>query len=140
MHEGTRYTPYELVFGCPARSPTTQPREEDEDTIYKDYLSELMTRIHQTQTLARGNLINAKEKSKRYYDTKVNEKLFQARDLVYLQVWRKKSKFREHYTGPHKIIEVIPDGNLKIKIGRKMKVVHQNRLAYSYINKSEEAD
>lgn len=39
-----------------------QPREEDEDPIYEDYLSELMSRIHEMQMLARGNLINAKEK------------------------------------------------------------------------------
>uniref|UniRef100_A0ABD2W0M5 CCHC-type domain-containing protein n=1 Tax=Trichogramma kaykai TaxID=54128 RepID=A0ABD2W0M5_9HYME len=55
-------------------------------------------------------------------------------DYVFLQKNAKKGKFDDDYTGPHEILEVIGDTNLKIKINDKIqKIVHCNRVKHSHI-------
>lgn len=98
VHDGTQYTPYELVFGKLARQPSSEPFQEDQlSRTYSDYLSELMQRIHSIQDTARQNLIQAKLKSKQYYDRKINQQKFNIGDYVFLQQGQKQGKFGNHY-------------------------------------------
>ena len=57
IHESTGFTPYELVFGRKARTPTTLPTE-DVDT-YPTYLMELVQRLHDTRSIATQKLLKA---------------------------------------------------------------------------------
>ena len=67
VHEGTKCTPYELVFGKLAREPSSKPLSQQEKLqTYDDYLIYFETQLHEMQTQARENLISAKEKSKLY--------------------------------------------------------------------------
>ena len=55
-------------------------------------------------------------------------------DYVFLLKGPKPGKFGDHYTGPHKILEVINKNNVKIQFKGSRKIVHANRLRVSHIN------
>ena len=84
-------------------------------------------------TQARENLISAKEKSKIYYDTKINPSEVKIGDNVFLSKGGKIKKLDSHYTGPYEILEVLGNGNVKISYKGKPTVVHINRLKRSHV-------
>ena len=63
VHEATKHTPYELVFGKIARVPSNELfNPENKLANYNDYLINLVTQLHAIQTNARENVIEAKIK------------------------------------------------------------------------------
>lgn len=129
QHEGTKFTPHELVFGHLARLPSSHHHiEEQQDPTYAEYLGELFDRINTLQTRARENLIAAKEKSKYYYDRRINPQHFDVGDVVLLLKEPQKGKFGDQYTEPCEIIDVLSGGNLKILYKGKPRIVHANKL------------
>ena len=77
VHEGTKCTLYELVFGKLARLSYGDPSPEHEKTESFDmYMTKLITKLYEMRGIARQNLITAKEKSKEYYDGKINPQNF----------------------------------------------------------------
>jgi len=80
--------------------------EDVSNESYADYLTTLYNRLRDTQEIARTNLRQAKERSKRYYDRRVNPRNFEERDLVYL-LKESTTKLGNQYTGPHKILEIL---------------------------------
>lgn len=85
VHETTKHTPYELVFGKIARIPSNEQLAlEDKLANYDDYLINLVTQLHTIQSNARENVIEAKHKSKKIYDKKVNPRIFRPGDHVFL--------------------------------------------------------
>lgn len=130
VHEGTKYTPYELVFGRIARVPSSDPPIEDiRNESYTNYLTELFYRLHEAQTNARKNLIVSKERSKTYYDKKINPHRFKIGDKVYLLKEPNKSKLGDQYTGPHDILQILDNNNIKIAIGtNKTRLVHADKI------------
>lgn len=130
VHEGTKYTPHELVFGKTARIPTSDPiLPNDLNETYTDYLTSLFNRLRDVQEIAHENLTRAKHRSKRYYDRKVNPRIFKQGDQVYLLKEPVKGKFADQYTGPHEILEVLNNNNIKITISRdKTRTVHADKL------------
>jgi len=69
VHEGTKYTSYELVFGRIARTPSADPPLEDlQNESYTKYL----TRLRDSQAIAHENLITSKQRSKQYYDRRIS--------------------------------------------------------------------
>lgn len=132
VHEGTKFTPHELVFAKTARIPSgdaNQPPLEDE--TYAQYLADLNTRLQSVQQTAKLNLDNAKVRSKIYYDRKVNEQQFRAGNKVYLLKEPKKGKFDNQYTGPYTILEIINNVNARININGRHKIVHFNKLKHA---------
>lgn len=92
---------------------------------------ELFEKIHEIQEAARTNLIKAKQRSKIYYDKRMNPVTFNINDNVFLINKKKKDKFDKEYLGPYKIIETLDNENVKIRIGKTTRVVHVN-LRKSY--------
>ena len=134
VHEATKHTPYELVFGKIARIPSNELLgPEDKLATYDDYLINLITQLHGIQTNARENVINAKVKSKEHYDKKINPQVFRPGDYVFLLKGPKPGKFSEHYSGPHEVLEILNRNNVKIRIKKNSRIVHPNRLRISYI-------
>lgn len=135
IHEGTKKSPYELVFGRTCTLPASQDLAEYEklDT-YDDYLARLMTRLSLLHHEARQNLIQAKEKSKTYYDKKVHPLDLLPGSYVFLKKEFKTGKFDDTHTGPHLVVEVLDTKNAKIKIKNKEKVVSIDRLKKSHIS------
>jgi len=73
VHEGTEFTPHELVFGRTARVPASNKSADDNDNeSYPEYATALFKRIFDAQATARENLKQAKIRSKRYYDGRAN--------------------------------------------------------------------
>lgn len=86
VHEGTKRTPFELVY---AKNPTlpssqTHPRHEQLRT-YDYYLIRLMARLDNLQRETRENLATVKERSKKYYDRHINPTNLYAGDYVFLR-------------------------------------------------------
>ncbi|KAL6418934.1 hypothetical protein ACFW04_011685 [Cataglyphis niger] len=134
VHEATRHTPYELVFGKIARIPSNEALgSEDKLANYDDYLINLVTQLHTIQGNAHKNVVDAKFRSKQYYDKKINPQNFKPGDHVFLLRGPKPGKFGDHYTGPHEILEIINKNNVKIRIKKNSRIVHPNRLRISHI-------
>lgn len=133
VHEGTNYSPYELVFGRIARLPSAHPIiEENIEPTYQDYITTLFNKLRDLQTLARQNLIQAKERSKRYYDRAVKPQQLRVGMQVFLLKEPQREKFSDQYTGPYEVIEILPPSNVKIKIGKQTRIVHLNKLKMSH--------
>ena len=129
IHSGTKYSPYELVFGTDARLPSQRPLTDHEQLpTYEGYLKELILRLTQIRKLAHDNLVENKEKSKEHYDKTSNHVIFNVGDLVFLQKGPKPHKFGDRYTGPHKILEILPSENVRIDYKNSSIIVHANRL------------
>ena len=85
------------------------------------------------RTQDRENLISAKEKSKIYYDKKINSLELKIEHNVFLLKGGKIKKLDSHYTCPYEIQEVLGKGNVKISYKGKPTVVHINRLKRSHV-------
>ena len=113
VHEGTKCTPYELVFGKLAREPSSEPLSQNEKLqTYDDYLISFVTQMHEMRTQAKKNLITAKEKSKMYHDRKINLLKIKIGDNVFLLKGGKIKKVDNQYTGPHEVLDELGKGNV----------------------------
>ncbi|CAK9834636.1 Retrovirus-related Pol polyprotein from transposon 412 [Anthophora retusa] len=133
VHEGTLFTPHELVFGNKARVPTadtTQTMLDNES--YNSYLQNLQDKILASQRLAQENLNAAKNRSKQYYDRKINNQKFSIGDRVLLLKEPRKGKFDAQYSGPYLIVEVLNSTNVRLRLSHnKTKIVHVNKLKHA---------
>jgi transposase InsO family protein len=135
VHEGTKFSPYELIFGKLARLPSAyQPIEESLEPTYQEYINTLFNKLYDIREEARQNLIRAKERSKYYYDQRINPRQFKIGDYVFLLKEPKKGKFSAHYIGPYEITEILPSNNAKIMIDNKPRIVHIDKLKLAHID------
>ena len=94
VHEGTKFSLHELVFGHLDREPTGEMIiEESMEPTYAEYLRNLFDKINTVQQMARENLMKSELKSKEYYDRRINPQNFKLEDLVYLLKEPSKGKF-----------------------------------------------
>ena len=108
VHEGTKCTPYELVFGKLARLPSCDPLSGHEGMeTYDMYMTKLITKLHEMRGIARQNLIAAIEKLKEYYDIKINPQNFKIGVSVFLLEGGKLKKFENQYSGPYEVREIL---------------------------------
>ena len=84
VHEATKFTPFEIVFGKIARTPSSFPDLEKLETD-ETYLQELIARLSEIKLIAARNLITAKENSKENYDQKVKPFFGNVGDQVYVK-------------------------------------------------------
>lgn len=63
VYEATNFTPYELVVGRSARTPTSFLTEEKFETC-GSYLGELVTRLFELRQISAENIIASKHRSK----------------------------------------------------------------------------
>ena len=133
VHTAHGFTPHELIFGQKARLPSEFGSKVTEKT-YAMYLDDLISKINQTQATARQKLLIAKERSKYYYDQKLNDKTFSVGEEVYLLKEPRVGKFDEQYTGRYKILELIGDRNAKLDFGGgRFKIVHLDKLKHACV-------
>ena len=88
--------------------------DDDRLPTYGHYMIKLVTLLHEIQRTTSSNLIQAKLRSKEYYDRKTNPKNFSVGDYVFLQKGPKPKKLGDHSTGPHRILEVFPNENVDV--------------------------
>lgn len=82
MHEATKFTPHEVVFGKRARFPSSLPSAEQLQT-YGSYVSDLVVHLSDINDIVEKNLVQAKERSKQIYDRRVNPQTFRVGDPVW---------------------------------------------------------
>lgn len=135
VHEGTKYSPFELIFGKIARVPSAHPPIEENIETYPEYLTNLFNTLRDSQIQARENLIKAKEKSKRNYDRRLNPQKFKEGSHVFLLKEPRKGKFAAQYCGPYQIIEILPQNNVKLLIGNNQhRTVHTDKIRIAHID------
>ena len=127
VHESTGLTPHEIVFGKKARIPSEFAKEKILIT-YNALVDEMLKRLEETESLVADRLISAKERCKYYYDRKLNQKTFEIGEYVYLLKENRQGKLDEHYDGPFKIIQILSNLNVELRITeKKTQIVHVNR-------------
>ena len=131
VSESTKHTLYEVVFSKLARIPSSDRlRETDLLPSYKGYIIDLVTRLNGIRTLVSGNLVGSKNRSRKSYDRTINPRNFRIGDYVFLLKAPKPNKFGDHYSGPHKILEIINKYNIKIQFNKGNKIVHATNLGF----------
>jgi len=96
VHEATKVSPFELVFGPIARlSSAHVPIDANLETTYQEYLINLFNQVCDLQKEARQNLIRSKERSKHYYDKNLNPQNFREGSYVFLLKEPAKGKFSD---------------------------------------------
>uniref|UniRef100_A0ABD2XIY6 Reverse transcriptase RNase H-like domain-containing protein n=1 Tax=Trichogramma kaykai TaxID=54128 RepID=A0ABD2XIY6_9HYME len=93
------------------------PSEIADKTIsktYNDIIDDIASKLNITLKEARDKIIEAKQKSKAYYNLKSNVRTFSPGDHVYLLKEHKTDKFDDHFTGPYLIKQLIGDRNVEI--------------------------
>ena len=143
LHEATKFTPFEIVFGKTARIPSSFPGPEKLET-YGTYLQELILRLSEIKLIAAKNLFTAKEHSKENYDQEVEPSLGNVEDQLYVKREAKTHGALDNKPhGPYTLIKILgknnailekPDGKLFQKHFNKLKLVHNLKL--KFINRS----
>lgn len=106
FHKSTQKTPYELVFGQQPKVPNFLNNPPNE-TNYSDLTTDLSYKLKIIRKTARETQIQAKEKSKQYYNKTHNTTYdLKEDDLVLLYDAQAKDKYKTlkpNYKGPYKI-------------------------------------
>eukprot|EP00794_Sanderia_malayensis_P016602 gene16602-biopygen14025 len=131
VHESTGISPYEMVFGRPARMPIEVELGVPlrNPTSQSNYSQSLRKALSHSNQLAQRNLVNARAKQASQYDNKSkrNWQPFESGQTVWL--WRPKHwKFGKRWTGPYRIQS--RDGvnyRLTSSMGKSL-VAHHNLL------------
>lgn len=139
VHEGTKFSPFHLVFGKDARLPSSFPSIEVLET-YGTYLSNLVVRLDELRSLAAKNLDTVKIRSKHYYDRKLNEKTFKSGDKVLFLREPRKHKFERYYDGSLEVVDIHNRNNVVYPDTGKRLVKHIDKIKHFYHDSSDESD
>lgn len=127
-HSATSLMPFEIIHGFLPNIPTSLKTNPTLIYNYEDYITEIKNKLQNSYILAKQNLLKTKEKYKTLYDKNINPKVFKVGDIVFLKNEAKKNKLDPLWNGPYEITEITSEYNSKIKIGRTLKIVNNNRL------------
>ena len=140
VHEGTKFSPHELVFGKRARLPTSFPSTDHLET-YGSYLQELVKHLDHTRSIAANNLVQAKYRSKMYYDRRAHESNFAIGDYVFVLRDPPLHKFDKLYDGPYSIIEILELNNAVLIDGNgETFIKYLDKLKKAYLDSSSDSD
>ncbi|CAB0039001.1 unnamed protein product [Trichogramma brassicae] len=131
-HTAYGFTPHELVFARRARVPSEFANKTISKT-YNDIIDDIARKLNITLKEAHAKIIEAKQKSKAYYDLKSNMRTFSPGDHVYLLKEHKTDKLDDHYTGPYLIKQLIGDRNVEIELGPSRSKMHVDKLKHAFL-------
>ena len=116
VHEATNFTPYELVFGRVARTPSSFPQGEEVES-YGTYLRDLIVRVTEIRKLAAKSLIKANLRSKENNDQKARPLNAKIGDQVYVVKDTRDGKFDSRAHGPYAIVAFTQYNNVTLETG-----------------------
>jgi len=131
-HDSTGYSPNLLFLGHDTRMPIDllmglPADEKDPDHTTEDFIVEMQQRAESAYQVARERLQVAAERRKASYDIRLKEQTFNEGNWVWYwyprRYLRKSPKWQKCYTGPYRIVCVIPPVNF---------VVHTDKLKNCY--------
>ena len=99
IHEATNFTPFELIFGKPARTPSSIP--DDQVETYTSYMSELITRLNDIRSFAKKSLLESKQRSKDYYDRRSRTHEYSPGNWIYILKEARANKLDKAYEAFH---------------------------------------
>lgn len=135
INSSTGFSPFELIYGYKLAIPTNLKRKPEPIYTYDNYLTELRYKLQLAHSLARENLISSKIHNKNYYDTKTRQTIYKIGDMVLITNEDRKTKLHNPFIGPYKVIDIISEVNIKIRIKNRDKIVHINRTKLYNENK-----
>ena len=110
VHEAINFTPYELVFGRVARTPSSFPQGTELET-YGSYLRDLIVTITEIQKIAYKNFTKAKSRSKEQYK-KIRPLNAKIGDTVYALKEIRDGKFDSRATRLYTVAGFTKNNNL----------------------------
>lgn len=139
-HTATKFSPYEVIFGAPMRTPLDLKRGlppgesvEINSDYYPFWLRKILEEIH---AAVRQNHQEAAHTMKRYYDLHTSVAPFKAGDLVWLhnpkRIKGRTPKLDSPWEGPYLVVRIINDTVAAIKFMKHpftMRIVHLDKLA-----------
>ena len=139
VHETTKFTPFQMMFGRQFRLPIDIMFGTPEHTIScsNPYVNQLRSNLEKCYNIVRRNISKEQIHQKDQYDKKQAGSNFTVNDMVWLQhnpAKKSKNRSRKLYCpwqGSFKILEIINDVTYKIQwmdSPHKKIVVHFNRL------------
>lgn len=133
VHEATKYSPYELVYGRRANLPSNG---RNRVLTHTDILNELSNRIKDLQRNARNNLEEAKRRTKERYDRTCRPYDFKKGDYVWVtnEDRNRTSGLSVPFEGPYLILDVPSETNILIRKYRKSVLIHKNRCKFANLN------
>ncbi|KAK3891254.1 hypothetical protein Pcinc_004851 [Petrolisthes cinctipes] len=134
-----QFSPFELVYGKPARGPLQVLRElwddEESDSVVKttySYVIDLAERLQQTCEIAKQELAKAKEIQKSYYDRKTKLRTLQVGGKCLVLLPTAHNKLLAQWKGPFEVVKKVNDLNYIVKIKGEAKRFHINMLKEYY--------
>ena len=136
VHEATGFTPNFILFGQENRIALDIMLDADEaETTNLDvWVERKLELMRQAHAITREHLGHAAQRSKGYYDKRVNVRSFEVNDLVYVysprRYLRRTPKWCLTYQGPYKVLRKITDVNYVVQKGLRSDpmVVHVDKL------------
>ncbi|XP_051170602.1 SCAN domain-containing protein 3-like [Leptopilina boulardi] len=133
VHEATKFTPYEVIFGKIARTPSIFPTPEKLET-YESYIKELVTRLIEIRRIVAKNIIQRKEKVKESYDNKTTPLNIKIGDFVDVKEEVRAGKFSPYYHGPYRVEEITKKNNLILSDAEKKRFrKHKDQVKRAFL-------
>ena len=132
FHRSIKTSPFFLTFGMEARSPSFMAPDVRRKFYGESTTDELMHRLLTARDVARRNNEDATAKNLEASQKVTEPHNFKLNQLVLLDehsFLHKNAKLAPKWTGPHRVVRLIHDNNVELKLqnGRKL-VTHTNRL------------
>lgn len=137
----TGFSPYELIFGYPAKLPTEITKRTTPTYNYENYAHELRRKLKFYHDVARENLLKAKEANKKAYDRgrDANAIRLKKNDLVLILNPNKKGKFDTPYEGPFRVIRELGPVTVLVKRKNREIKIHKDRIKLAEADYGQEA-
>jgi hypothetical protein len=123
----TGYTPFEIVFGNSPNLPEEINSELDPIYNLDDYVKLVKAKLQVAAKQTAKHLEEVKLRNKIQYDKKLNSVIIEIGDSVVIEK-EGGHKLDAMYSEVHEVVEILPNHNIKIKIGNNIKTYHKNQL------------
>lgn len=127
-HSSTKYSPHFLVYGFDVHIPSNLKTNPSPVYDYDNNVAILKNKMKTAYEMARKNILNSKQTNKELYDKRINPVSFEIGEKVLIYNEYKDHKFDSPYKGPYEIVDLPSNENCLLKIGRKTKLFHKNKL------------